>query len=455
MHAFKPSKPAPFRALGHSNTRCLLAASLAALVSGLVPGAASVAQAEVVWRGDFETQDLSQWDLELRPEGLSIVDDPVADGSYALRAELSSETVWDNGIFRTELQHKPEASRASEGAELFFGWSVYLPEPLPTGEDQDYQLGYFETAGTYNQVFSLHAIGEGLILSLNHDAQVNEWIEQGTIDTGKWHRIVYHVKWSSDPNQGFVSLWLDGVKLVDQAHARTFIDNQPAFIQVGLLKNPPAPPQPVVLYVDAAMEGDSYEDVSLGIPESDGLVPPDDTAPDDTAPDDTASSDSTSADQDSPDSGLLEDDTTADDTAPDPSEPAPSPSVNPDPSPPATVTPPGSSTAPVATVTPPSVNPLPQPGSSAPSVPSADPNATGPATNTPPAMTGMPGAMPTSMPTATPPGTGMTSTVDSSSDGGGCAVSAATKPSNSLVSLLALGLAALMSAARRRSARRR
>jgi hypothetical protein len=53
-----------------------------------------------------------------------------------------------------------------------------------------------------------------------------------------------------------------------------------------LLKNPPEPPEPIVLYVDQVIEGDSYADVSAGIPEVGGQAPaPTDIAPPvDTAP---------------------------------------------------------------------------------------------------------------------------------------------------------------------------
>jgi MYXO-CTERM domain-containing protein len=240
---------------------------------------AGESNAAVIWSSGFESNDLNDWDYQLNPEGLSIVTEPVAAGQYALRAELTRDRVWDNGIFRTELQYASTKSKASEGAETYFGWSVYLPAPLPMG---DYQLGYFETRSTYNQVFSLHAQGSDLSLELNHGATQRKHPVPGVLTTGAWHRIVYHVKWSADPAVGFVSLWWDGSKVVDQAHARTFVDDDPALIQLGLLKDPPEPPQPVVLFVDEAIYGESYADVSLGIPE---LVAP---APSETAPAGTA-----------------------------------------------------------------------------------------------------------------------------------------------------------------------
>lgn len=244
----------------------------------------ATAAAAVVFSNGFETGDLSGWDYELNPQGLSVVTapEPVLEGTYALRAELTSETVWENGIFRTEVQHKPDEARASDGAELYFGWSIYLPKALPAG---DYQLGYFETRNTYEQVFSLHAEGSDLSLYVNKYGEGSPSNHPGLLEVGKWHRIVYHVKWSADRFTGEVSLWWDGVKLVDAMHGKTYLAD-PALVQLGLLKNPPEPPEPIVLYVDQVIEGDSYADVSAGIPEVGGQLPaPTDTPPPvDTAP---------------------------------------------------------------------------------------------------------------------------------------------------------------------------
>lgn len=237
-------------------------------VAGLAIGVLTtprVSDAAVIWSSGFENNNgFNEWDYELNPEGLSIVTEPVAAGQYAMRAELTSERVWPNGIFRTELKYQPNESQANEGKETYFGWSVYLPAALPAG---DYQLGYFETRSTYNQVFSLHAQGSDLSLVLNHSAAQGKHNIPGALTTGVWHRIVYHVKWSADPAQGFVSVWWDGKKVVDQAKAQTFVDDDAAVIQLGLLKNPPAPPDPIVLFVDEAIHGESYADVSLGIAE--------------------------------------------------------------------------------------------------------------------------------------------------------------------------------------------
>ncbi len=157
------------------------AAAVAALLVGMALGRTSAAA--VVFENGFESGDLSDWDYALNPEGLSVVmaPDPVLAGTYALRAELTSQTVWDNGIFRTELQYNPDESRVAEGAELYFGWSIYLPEELPAG---DYQFGYFETRNTYEQVLSLYAEGSTLALYVNRDGDGSPSNHPGVLEVG-------------------------------------------------------------------------------------------------------------------------------------------------------------------------------------------------------------------------------------------------------------------------------
>ena len=252
--------------------------ALGAAVPTLLMLASAPAHAEVLWRGDFETGDVSQWSYQLNPEGLDIATQPVLDGQYAAQIELSTANRWqESSMYRVELQRTLSGDGGLEGTETYFGWSVYLPEALPTG---DFQLGYFETDVTYNQVFSLHARGTELSLFLNHHGGA-PWRGAELLEVGKWHRFVYHVVWSSDPSVGAVSLWVDGVKWVDARPARTFVDDQRAFIQLGLFSNT-APSATTTLYVDAAMEGESYVDVALGIPEAAAPVPP--PSPPPTAP---------------------------------------------------------------------------------------------------------------------------------------------------------------------------
>src|SRR5215510_7956635 len=101
---------------------------VAVLVSGAALAAARPARAAPVWVGDFETNDLSQWDGALNDQYISVVDSPVIQGMHASQIQLMNDALWPNGLHRVELHHSPAAGRTAEGAELYFAWSFYLPD---------------------------------------------------------------------------------------------------------------------------------------------------------------------------------------------------------------------------------------------------------------------------------------------------------------------------------------
>jgi hypothetical protein len=223
---------------------------------GVCASVAHAAAAEPVWRGDFETGDLSQWSYLLLEEGLSVVQDPVLEGQSAGQVLITDQNLWSNGLNRVELQHKPQPTAVADGSEVTFGWSVYLPDALT---EDDHQLGYWETDNTYRQIMSLHARGETLTFNTQQPPKVH-WEGSARLTPGTWHRFVYHVVWSSDIGAGRVSLWFDGEKVVDAITARTYLGD-PAFIQIGILRDTIAKTE--TLFIDEALEGTTYDDVAL------------------------------------------------------------------------------------------------------------------------------------------------------------------------------------------------
>jgi hypothetical protein len=103
-------------------------------LTGLLPAvlfaSATTISAEVIWLGDFETGDTSQWKGAPK-DGVTFVKDPVRAGKYALRIDGTNAA--KRGKFdRIEFQHQPKAPGTAEGTERYFGWSVYLPKRSPT-----------------------------------------------------------------------------------------------------------------------------------------------------------------------------------------------------------------------------------------------------------------------------------------------------------------------------------
>ena len=132
-----------------------------ALASCLAIGAwavAATAHAAPVWIGDFETNDLTQWNNALNGSHISVVTSPIFQGTHAAQIQLTNDALWPNGLKRVELHHSPAAGRTAEGAETYFAWSFFLPAALPTTPSQ--QIGYWESDQSYNQIMAFSVEGE-------------------------------------------------------------------------------------------------------------------------------------------------------------------------------------------------------------------------------------------------------------------------------------------------------
>src|SRR4051794_34202650 len=99
---------------------------------------ATTAPAEVIWRGDFETGDTTQW-TGAPKDGVTVVKDPVREGKFALRVD-GTNAAQKGKLDRIEFQHQPAPPGTAEGTERYFGWSVYLPRKLT---DSSHSLAYF------------------------------------------------------------------------------------------------------------------------------------------------------------------------------------------------------------------------------------------------------------------------------------------------------------------------
>ena len=200
------------------------------LLVATVFASATTVSAEVIWRGDFETGDASQWKGAPK-DGVAVVKDPVREGKYALRID-GTDAAKKGKHDRIEFQHQPKARGTAEGTERYFGWSVYLPKKLT---DATHSLGYFETRNSWSQLMAFEVKGEDILFTTRVPYR-RQWSGKGKITPGKWHDFAIHVLWSRDPEKGFVEVWFDGEKVVTLTKTATLKDENVAFFQIGLFR---------------------------------------------------------------------------------------------------------------------------------------------------------------------------------------------------------------------------
>src|SRR5262245_1106974 len=196
--------------------------SLAGPLLALLFASATVS-AEVIWRGDFETGDTTQWKGPPK-DGVTVVKEPVREGKYAVRIDGSNAARKGN-LDRIEFQHQPKPPGTAEGTERYFGWSVFVPKELT---DDYHSVGYFETRNSWRQLMSFEVRGEEIKYS-TRVPYVLQWTGKGKLTPGRWHDFALHVLWSRDPKKGFVEVWFDGEKVVSKTMTATLLDENPAF----------------------------------------------------------------------------------------------------------------------------------------------------------------------------------------------------------------------------------
>lgn len=190
--------------------------------------------ADPLWRGDFETGDLSQWHYLINPDGIRVQTECVYEGRYAAEIRLNGEArfLWhgNEALNRSELNFKP--ADTGEGADVYMGWSFYLPEPLSSAR---HEFGYWESSDSWQQQMRFNIHGEALSFQ-SSAADTVYWHLPGGASAGVWHDLAMHIHFSSDPAKGHITIWHDGVKISEQFLQTRVNDTDAMFTQIGILR---------------------------------------------------------------------------------------------------------------------------------------------------------------------------------------------------------------------------
>jgi len=219
----------------------------------------------LIFTGDFETGDLSQWAGQYPFDGNPCVDGgaksmtvystadaptgapPPRQGRYAvmfhtLNGDVAPCTTTDNP--RTQLQ-TPD-SLELPGDELWEQWSVYFPDEFPTVTTLA-QGGYLLFQEDYGAPFN----APPALVTLAHAGITPPY--STPLVRGKWIDLYVHKKLSRSTTDGFVEAWVDGT-YVPKIPFVTLNDGQDSglgfYLSSYRYRN--SVPTPVDLYLDNA-----------------------------------------------------------------------------------------------------------------------------------------------------------------------------------------------------------
>ena len=233
--------------------------------------AAAQARASVVWRGDFETDDVSQWSkIDGLASRLTVVQSPVRQGSYALRVELRSGDVSNNGTRNELVRDVPE----TEGMDRYYAWSTMFDASYPIANTWQVFTQWHHSGCCGSPPLEFDVDGETLSLARNppsNSGTVAIW--STPLVRGVWHDFVLHAIWSSDPDLGFIELWYDGQKVIAGKAVQTLFPGMVNYLKQGLYRDASITPVGVV-YHDGMTMGTTLADVAPQLVSAPPAPPP-------------------------------------------------------------------------------------------------------------------------------------------------------------------------------------
>jgi len=228
----------------------------------------------LLFSGDFETGDLSQWESaqSANPGRIAVVTGPRVQGRYAGRFEVRSGDVAAAGTGsgnRAEvLARRQDGNGAwpdSEGSERYYGWSTYFPSNYPVVRGWQ-TFVQWKNKGPGSSPLAMGVYNGRIRLQAKTRGGPATKLSKEPLVRGRWQRFVLHVKWSPDPRVGFVELWHNGRKVVRRRYRPTMYRERdgrvlPNYLKQGLYRSSGIL-RPQIVYHDGMRVGLSFGDVA-------------------------------------------------------------------------------------------------------------------------------------------------------------------------------------------------
>ncbi len=233
------------------------------------PGPAS---ADVIFKADFETGDLSQWNKtgigNYNVKSIEVVTDIVQEGKHAGKFTMHEYDVRDARQMRVQVGG-PQI-QVQEGTDTYMSFYLYVASSPKERDSFLYWEGKPPPRWNNVMTWSLEPKeGGGTIIKYVAAKMGGRkgvlW--QTDFAVGKWHQLAMHIHWSSDAEKGHVKLWLDGVLSFDE-NVKTKGPESVYFCQPGIFRSPHRPSVDTI-YFDNFIVADQLEEIVIESPKPD------------------------------------------------------------------------------------------------------------------------------------------------------------------------------------------
>lgn len=210
------------------------------------------ASAKVLWRGDFETGDLSQWSKTqmVSPDRLQVVNNPVLQGRYALKTTVrpGDDPIGASGN-RNELVI---TGIDKSGSERVYRWHTLFPADFESADTWQLFTQWHHDGSDGSPPVEFFVWGESIILRVD-----GEDLWSAPLERGRWQEFVFRVKWARN---GWVELHHNGDLALERTSASTLYQGQGVYLKQGLYRDAEVAHTQVV-YHDTMTVAEELEDL--------------------------------------------------------------------------------------------------------------------------------------------------------------------------------------------------
>ena len=210
----------------------------------------------VVWRGDFETGNISQWSGKqmVSADRLAIVSSPMRQGRYALKATVRQG---DNPISASGNRNELfRYTNEKSGDEYFYSWSTMFASDFPNASTWQVFTQWHHSGCCGSPPVEFFVYGQEIRLNVNGTT-----VWKTPLVRAQWNDFTFHVKWSPTSTVGFIELWHNGKQVITKRYMTTMYSGQYNYLKMGLYRNSTIS-QVGVVYHDGFTMGRTLADVS-------------------------------------------------------------------------------------------------------------------------------------------------------------------------------------------------
>jgi hypothetical protein len=247
----------------------LAAAAVVFLAGSATEPAFGANDPDVIWKGDFDDGTSSigghcnygdnGWCgvQTIRSGQIQLVNSPAFDGhGLAARLEVKFGDVYSTYSDERTIITPPVSMWEDEGNERWYRWQAMWPDGWVGDYPKWDELTNPSARSSAGSIVEWHHDANGqvetgsapLYIGANNTdiwlclvdqatSTCRETVTLTALLRNHWHDFVMHAKWSSDPNVGFLEMWIDGVNVLPMHRAANKYPGMRNYLSVGLYRN--------------------------------------------------------------------------------------------------------------------------------------------------------------------------------------------------------------------------